>query len=110
MKIIGWTNYDNEDYKDKMFESYEERVNVLNLVSEELRKKGYKWSGDYHQHGNGGCPVFDDNTKLAVSLRLWGRIMADAYPEDVYDSDDMGYCEWAWIAPEEESHPEVIFS
>lgn len=103
MKIIGWTNYDNPQYKE-MFPiggSYtkDEIDEVRNVIAEELRDRGYRFTGSYHQNGDYGVPIFDNGMIFTCSQRMWGGIMAMAYPDEIDNSDGLGYCDWAWIQP-----------
>lgn len=100
MKITGWTYWDNPDYKE-MFSVDEpctamDEFNVKYLISGELRKNGYKFTGGYHQNGEFGVPIIDNKWLYQCSQRVWGGIMAMAYPDEIDDSDGMGYVEWAW--------------
>ena len=85
MKIIGWTSFENREipelYPDEERPTAEDINNVETIIADELRKRGYKFSGDYHQGGEYGCPVFDCGKLYGVSFRRWGAIMAKAYPE-----------------------------
>lgn len=108
MKIIDWTNWDNTKYKE-MFSYTEERDwdaidKIETIISEELRKHGYKFTGDYHQNGEYGVPVFDNGTVYHCTQRTWGSIMARAYPEEIDNKDEFAHCVWAWVAP----HPMII--
>lgn len=98
MRVIGWTNWDDSrdihTYRNDPL--YNDRRNA---VIRELREKGYRFSGSYHQNGEYGVPVFDDGKALAVTQRSWGAIMADAFPKEV-GTDEYAYCVWAWINPE----------
>lgn len=104
MKIVGWTWAEDPQYKE-MFPpgegTFEEFDAAREIVIKELRDKGYKFTGYYHQGGDFGVPVFDTGEKLVCSYRTWGGIMADAYPEEVDNSDGFGYTEWAWITDRE---------
>ena len=106
MKIIGWTDWDNPKYEE-MFpiggkHTWQEESDVERIIAEELRSKGYKFTGDYHQNGDYGAPVFDNCKIYKGSQRDWGGIMADAYPDEIDNSDGYGYCKWAWIPPVDE--------
>ena len=68
----------------------------------ELRKRGYHFTGFYHQGGEYGVPVFDDGGWLRVSFRQWGAIMAKAFPEEV-GTDKMAYIHWAWTWDDDQS-------
>lgn len=88
-KIIGWTHY-NANYKSYDFDarSQIEWANAEQAVVDEIRRKRYKFGGNYHQYGLYGCPVFDDHTVFMVSMRHWGSIMARVWGGD--------YCSYAW--------------
>lgn len=88
-KIIGWTHY-NANYKSYDFNarSQIEWANAEQAVVDEIRRKRYKFGGNYHQYGLYGCPVFDDHTVFMVSMRHWGSIMARVWGGD--------YCSYAW--------------
>ena len=73
------------------------------LIVDELRSRGYKFCGFYHQDGDYGAPVIDGKYTVLYSYRGWGGVMAEAYQLD--NSDGMAYCEWAWSAPEEQVFP-----
>lgn len=94
MKIVKWDKFDSEKYKP--FETIEEIKQARMLIINELRDNGYHFSGYYHQNGEHGSPVFDNGKQYRTSLRVWGEIMADAYPEEIDNSEGMGYCIWAW--------------
>lgn len=101
MKIVDWTWWGNPDYKKVRDckitrEEYEQRKEI---VSCELRRMGYKFTGGYHQNGDYGVPIFDDGVMMEFSQREWGGIMAKAYPDEIDNSDGMGYCAWAWVPP-----------
>ena len=105
MKIVKWTEWDDPNYKE-MFplgtaydsEKYDEAISV---IAKELRENGYKFDGHYHQNGDFGVPVFDTGEVFQCTQRCWGAIMVEAYPDEIDNSDGYGYCDWAWIAPEE---------
>lgn len=105
MKIIGWTDYSNPKYEN-MFpfggtQTWQEVNKVEELIAKEVREKGYKFTGDYHQNGDYGAPVFDNGKMYKGSQRDWGGIMAMAYPEE-HVHDGYEYCRWAWICPADE--------
>lgn len=102
MKIIGWTHWDDLRFKEDT-STMEEDLERRRMISEELRKKGYKFNGYYHQDGEFGVPVFDDGTTYQCTFRTWGGIMANAYPKEVDNSDGYGYVAWAWYDPDQRS-------
>lgn len=58
--------------------------NARQAVIEDIRNNNYHFSGEYHQNGDFGCPIIDDEYSFEVSQREWGSIMADAYPDEDY--------------------------
>ena len=90
-QVIGWTNYDNRKYP-AFNGRIEEYVAARNAIIDELREKGFRFSGDYHQYGDSGCPILNDGTCFTVSSREWGAIMAEALYVD--NSDGFAYMEW----------------
>lgn len=90
-KVIGWTDYDNEKYPD--FDEYGgDYGSAHSAVIDEIREKGYRFSGDYHQYGESGCPVLNDGTRFILSMRGWGALMSEAVEPD--NSDSMAYMNW----------------
>ena len=101
MKITGWTEWDDPNYQElwpigDTSSTFAKEYAVRKLIAEELRRCGYKFTGGYHQNGEFGVPVIDDKWRYQCSQRVWGGIMAMAYPEEIDDTDGMGYVEWAW--------------
>ena len=108
MKITGWTWYDNPEYKDMSpvggpFPFENNWGDIKEMIAKEMRSKGYKFTGDYHQNGDFGAPVFNNEWKFEVSQRVWGHIMVMAYPDEIDNSDGYGYCKWAWMVPDGET-------
>lgn len=113
MKITGWTWYGNPDYKEmfpieEQATSWDEIQKVETMIANELRSKGYKFTGSYHQGGDYGAPVIDDTWVFQCSCRTWGGIMAMAYPDEIDNSDGYGYTVWAWLPPEEMIVPKGV--
>ena len=79
LKIVGWTDYDSE--YPSITVSNEEIGEVVSIVVDEIKEKGYAFSGNDHQNSYTGVPVFDNGTCLRASMRSWGMIMTFAYPE-----------------------------
>ena len=47
--------------------------------------------------------MFDNGKIYKGFQREWASIMADAYPDEIDNSDGFGYCcKWAWIPPVDE--------
>ena len=75
---------------------------------EDIREHGYHFFGEQHQNAEYGVPVLDGKYLFQESFRVWGAIMAEAYPDEDYgtaDNDDgkYNYCKWAWYNSELES-------
>lgn len=51
-------------------------------VQDCIRRNGFKFSGEYHQYGKYGMPMFEDGSVMFCSWRHWGAIMADAWDPD----------------------------
>lgn len=73
-RIVGWTEYD-----DFMVEAEEPSYAATNIVIDEIKKKGYKFSGWAHQELTNGVPVFNDGKKRLFSARTFGGLMAAAH-------------------------------
>lgn len=108
MRVTGWTDYDNPEYEEwdgfpshRTVQEYEEAKRV---IADELRSKGYKFSGYYHQDGDYGAPLLDGK-RFGVTQRSWGGIMAMAYPDQIDNTDGFGYLKWAWQPPESQVVP-----
>ena len=71
-------------------------------VIEEVRKNEYHFTGNDHQNADWGVPVLDNKYKLCVGQRSWGGIIADAFPDEIDDSEGYGYIKWAWSIHEGE--------
>ena len=98
-KVTGWTHWNDEKFEEPSTSN--EWVSFRKAVIQEIKNKGYKFSGYYHQQGDFGVPVIDDKYALEFSMRTWGKIMAEALGH----CGDMDYVEWAWDAPEKEIYP-----
>ena len=91
---------------DKAFEHYnragEDLENeIRKAVVLELKEKGYHFFGEHHQNHPRGTPIIDNKYIYCVSMREWGAVMAEAYPDEDYSScydDNYRYCKWAWYS------------
>lgn len=105
MKITSWhSNHEVDDLiaQKKITDFLDDILfeDIRNIVIQEIKTHGYKISG--HTHQNSCIPVIDNKYLFLVSLRSWGRIMADAYNKH----DMMSYTDWAWDPPENEILPQ----
>lgn len=88
MKIISWEKYDPDKYEG--FEGTEKALADEEVVKE-IKKNRYLFDGEYHQYGEHGAPVFDNGKQFVTTMRSWGEIMKECYP-DLLES----YIEMAW--------------
>lgn len=100
MIVIGWIDDDEiEDgfithfgglggfFKNGM--RWKDYIDVLDedekLYAEALRRAvvdhDFRYTGDQHQNGPLGVPVFSDGTYASFSLRAWGDLMAAIWSE-----------------------------
>lgn len=107
MKVIRWTAWDNKHCDD--IEGKDEIIKMSEAVAKELREKGYHFDGSYHQNGDYGVPVLDNGKYFQVTQRLWGEVMAMAYPEEFENPNNpYNYVVWYLGAVEKDkfSYPE----
>ena len=100
-RVTGWTDgvADGQVMVNGLFDdgSGIDRDVLRPVIVDEIRKRGYKFSGFYHQGGEFGRPVINDRYVVLYSQRGWGGIMAEALNLD--NSDGLAYCDWAWENP-----------
>ena len=79
--VIRWTNRDDPSSKD-----IDDRYCGLycDAVEAAIQEYDLCFSGDYHQNGEHGVPVFNDGTHLHLSERMWAKLMARAHGEKDY--------------------------
>ena len=97
MKVVKWvTGFDNTKSQSKLlYSAFGEKLaghpcdeverawrEAEDVVKECIRRNGFKFSGEYHQYGEYGMPMFDDCSVLFCSWRHWGSIMAEAWDPD----------------------------
>ena len=80
----GWDTYIDEWHED--IRPYYEAIRA-----EVLRIRIWK---DGHWHQEEGCPVFEDGTVAAMSMRAWGDMMASIYNERF--GTKFWYGDFAW--------------
>ena len=74
LRIVGWTEY--EDY---LVPTADASYAAGNVVIDEIKEKGYCFSGWAHQELTRGAPVFNDGKKRLFSARTFGGLMANAH-------------------------------
>lgn len=100
MTITGWTNWFDDNRYSELPNTAGTVEDAKAAVAEELRKRGYKFTGDYHQNGEFGVPIIDGIWLYKCSQRHWGHLMTEAYPDEIDNSDGRGYVQWAWMKPD----------
>lgn len=90
LKIVGWTSFDSE--YPTCAPQQDEMSMYAQLVSGEIREKGYCFSGDTHQNGAVGVPVFSDGTCFRCTMRCWGLVMAMAHSDP--DGEEANYMDY----------------
>lgn len=89
-KVIGWTSNDDKKYPEV---TDGERISKLrSTIINEIRDKGYKFSGSSHYYLPNCTPVLNSGEKYCLPYREWAALMAQAWHED--NSDGYGYLFW----------------
>ena len=117
MKIVKWvTGLDHTQTPSKLlYPAFEEKLagrprdeierawqEAEDLVKTCIRRNGFKFSGEYHQYGECGMPMFDDGSVLFCSWRHWGSIMAEAWdPDGAKGLDYMDFYMSGFVANDE---------
>ena len=98
-RVVGWTYYD-----DLLVESKYCSESALQAIIEEIKQKGYEFTGYDHQNTDACVPVLNDGKKRLFSQREFGGIMAKAHG----DYSRMGYSYYAfnWHDPKALKLPE----
>lgn len=94
MKVTGWTEWDDPRYVSSDEAGFVYFGLMRDAIIEEIAKRGYKFTGEYHQNGDYGVPVIDDKWRFEVTQRTWGYIMKAAYPNEI-----PSYIDWSWTPP-----------
>ena len=106
MKVTGWTKYrPDEIYSPRLCleavpddeDLYEEAVKA---IIDELRKRGIRFSGQFHQEGPCGVPILDDKYFFTTTWRQWGEMVADAI-----DGED-DYFDWYMQTRDKDVYPQ----
>ena len=106
IRVTGWTDWQFREetgvgipeVPDDMRDAAE------TTIIEEIKKRGYKFSGSMHQQLEYCVPVINDQYCYQCSTRTWGWIMAEAFL-NIGDpkKDRWKYLNWAWMVPEGET-------
>lgn len=118
--------YDKEGYEDVVTRLQRCQSTAFDLLSKRLKATGIRFSGEWHQSGDYGCPVIriskshrdeDRNgkvwasekveelegleIKLTCTFRCWGGCIAEAQGKGAYT-------DWAWGSAEEPIYPNNV--
>jgi hypothetical protein len=99
VKMIMWEDAQNYPQCDDQ-NNYKE---FWDCVKKSLINKNIKFNGSWHQGWEYGTPLVEYEGKLyafAVTMRRWGKIMADAF--DPGNKDPGAYLKWAFYNPDGE--------
>ena len=84
---------------DELHRAWQEAEDIVKAC---IRRYGFKFSGEYHQYGECGMPMFDDGSVLFCSWRHWGSIMAEAWdPDGAKGLDYMDFYMSGFVANDE---------
>ncbi|MBQ9103998.1 MAG: hypothetical protein IJY57_02795 [Clostridia bacterium] len=86
-KVIGWTFYE-----DSSFPNVDLTFAARHAIVDEIKEKGYLFSGYDHQEASYGVPVLNDGKRRVCSQRGFGDIMAEAHGE----TDIFAYSRYAF--------------
>ena len=75
-KVIGWTYFDGDEFPDGDI-----TFAVRHAIVDDIRKRGYLFSGYDHQEMLCCCPVLNDGKKRSFSQRGFADVMAEAHGE-----------------------------
>lgn len=102
LKIVGWTDFESA-YQTRKYNG-EELSEIIYLIQNEIVNKGYIFSGEEHQNGLTGVPVFSDGTCFRASMRGWGYIMSGCYTGP--DGMELSYMDFYMSLDDETVMPE----
>lgn len=80
----GWVKEDTgwEAYIERMGEKELGCRPYLESLKEEIVKNNIQISGEQHQHGEKGIPLFEDGVWLELSFNAWGDLMGAIWGTD----------------------------
>ena len=110
MKVKEWISYnDARNYTDSIggmggffsngmrWSNYIERIAddykpYYEAVRADVIEKKIRLTGDRHQYGDAGVPLFEDDTVGTFSYRAWGDLMAAIWSE--HENKDYSYMDF----------------
>ncbi len=73
-RVVGWTEYENDTVEDGPLTDAADAA-----IIDEIREKGYCFTGENHQYRLLCTPVLNDGKKRCYGQRAFGRVMATAH-------------------------------
>ena len=64
----------------------------LEAIRESVLNNKIRYTGQYHQNGSNGVPLFEDNSVALFSFRGWGDLMAAIWGEE--EDKDYSYMDF----------------
>ena len=99
-RVVGWTYYDDH------IEEGETSWAAHYAIVDEVKSRGYLFSGFAHQEGYDCAPVLNDGKIRRYTQRGWGGVMAEAYGY----TGTMDYAKFAFMTdPDSEIRPQETF-
>ena len=96
LRVVGWVYYDED------LEHGRGGWAARHAIVDEIKRKGYMFSGWAHQKGYRCAPVLNDGKIYCYSQRSWGSIMAEAHGY----RGRMDYARFAFMTdPDKEKRP-----
>jgi len=90
--IMGGFFYNGMRWKDYIKTFSNEVKPYLFALKKEIILKKIRYSGEQHQCGSNGVPVFNDNTRGCFSFRAWGDLMAAIWSTE--EDNDYSYMDF----------------
>lgn len=99
MKVTNWTRYRTEDEEWPGLERIPNNLfeEARKTIVDEMKFRGIRFSGEFHQNSLFGVPVLDDKYYFTSTWRAWGEMVAEAV-----DGDD-DYFDWYMNSDEKPS-------
>ena len=84
----GWLNYDQKGLRWKDYlKVYDHKAHpYLEAIRQSVLENNIRITGEQHQYGPNGVPLFEDNRVAIFSYRGWGDLMAAIW-SDAEDKD-----------------------
>ena len=98
LKVVKWTFWGDPEYPEAAWTNETEDRLYEEAVVRAVKEHGYRFTGTEHQRAEYGTPVLNDGKQYNVSMRHWGRIMAEVLGL----TGEYDYAIWAWWGSDEQ--------